>query len=55
MKCLIISSEQNQALHYFFRKIAAFIIPSEQNQVPHYVFEKRLIFFEEVMKHFILF
>jgi hypothetical protein len=23
--------------------------------VPHYVFEKRLIFFEEVMKHFILF
>jgi len=42
IKHLMISSEKNEAPHYFFRKkTKLIIISSEKNEVPHYFFRQK--------------
>ena len=51
----IISSEKNQAPHYFFRKKSrASLFLQIKNEAPHYFFRTESAFFlEEIMKHLI--
>jgi hypothetical protein len=55
MKRLIISSEKNQAPHYFFRKKSrASLFLQIKNEAPHYFFRTESAFFlEQIMKRLI--